>query len=496
MKKIKITEKQAKLLETLNSKKVLKVTKEQYNRIIESELNRPSLTETPELHEEEINEELFREFVNELYGLNEEGAPCKYEKLNKVMEAAGLIEGGKLVKEKFGKDARRVKDVVGKGLMKYEECGSVYEAVQYMEEAINRVEPEVGSPTYNSRQNTILQKGYNPNKGKYNPENEPNKIENLINDIKTIAVENKDEATSIIEDFLKVRSATKVSYLRQHDLEELLNILTTEFVNPRQDSMELDEREHLGGKRAVGLDILNVAPFSELPETRSNMGDYTTRMELRLPSLTTGDAAEIIFSKADLIGSEFQGPKMVHKNPGYIKIFKSKFGAEPVFVNITDKGADIDENLASKFRDWKDSYINAKKSYLSDLRDKGNSGLDEMDISSSGVDVTAPIGPLNQKPAFKSNVSTELEEANVNLKDVIINIPDEDYLRLIKRTPTFRNYFSNKQLEDLHVGDNKLTVNHTVYGKMKDQYPEGRTPFGLKNESKLTSKIYEALKKK
>ena len=48
MKKIKITEKQAKLLETLNSKKVLKVTKEQYNRIIESELNRPSLTETPQ----------------------------------------------------------------------------------------------------------------------------------------------------------------------------------------------------------------------------------------------------------------------------------------------------------------------------------------------------------------------------------------------------------------------------------------------------------------
>ena len=114
MKKIKITEKQAKLLETLNSKKVLKVTKEQYNRIIESELNRPSLTETPELHEEEINEDLFREFVNELYGLNEEGAECKYEKLNRVMEAAGLIEGGKLVKEKFGKDARNVKKVVGK----------------------------------------------------------------------------------------------------------------------------------------------------------------------------------------------------------------------------------------------------------------------------------------------------------------------------------------------------------------------------------------------
>lgn len=134
MKKIKITEKQAKLLETLNSKKVLKVTKEQYNRILESELNRPSLTETPELHQEEINEELFREFVNELYGMNEEGSECKYEKLTKVMEAAGLIEGGKLVKEKFGKDVKRVKEIVSKGLTRLEECGSVYEAVQMMEE--------------------------------------------------------------------------------------------------------------------------------------------------------------------------------------------------------------------------------------------------------------------------------------------------------------------------------------------------------------------------
>lgn len=132
MKKIKITEKQAKLLETLNTKKVLKVTKEQYNRIIESEL-RPSLTETPELHEEEINEELFREFVNELYGMNEEGKELRFEKVCKLMEAAGLIEGGKLVKEKFGKDPKKVKEVIGKGLKRLEECGSAYEAVELME---------------------------------------------------------------------------------------------------------------------------------------------------------------------------------------------------------------------------------------------------------------------------------------------------------------------------------------------------------------------------
>ena len=417
MKKIKITEKQAKLLETLNSKKVLKVTKEQYNRIIESELNRPSLTETPELHEEEINEDLFREFVNELYGLNEEGAECKYDKLNRVMEAAGLIEGGKLVKEKFGKDARKVKEVVGKGLMKLKECGSVYEAVQCMEEAINRTEPEVGSTEYNSRQNTILQKGYDPNKGKYNPENEPNKIENLINDIKTIAVENKDEATSIIEDFLKVRSATKVSYLRQHDLEELLNILTTEFVNPRQDSMELDEREHLGGKRAVGLDILNVAPFSELPETTAD----TTRdtLELRVPNFD-GNGSVVVTNK------DFFRPHVVkqippytnrpdHKFAGYVGEFKRMFGAEPVFTNIGEPyshegdrilGAKIDLNLAPKFRKRIELYDKSIKSDRDYSRSKGKQpNLDEMDTVSSNVGLTAP-----DMPAFKSNVNNELTD--------------------------------------------------------------------------------------
>jgi len=364
MKKIKITEKQAKLLETLNSKKVLKVTKEQYNRIIESEL-RPSLTETPELHEEDLNEELFREFVNELYGMNEEGKELRFEKVCKLMEAAGLIEGGKILKEKFGKDPKKVKEVISKGLKRLEECGSAYEAVELMEATLN--DPE-GDKVRDSLKNQLQGK---PSKD-YAPDVE--------NSYTPSSSKPKDDTINEPED--------KPEY--------------------RQLELPLDERERLGGKRAVGLDILKVAPFSELPESRSGMGDYTTRMELRLPSLTTGDAAEIIFSKADLIGSEFQGPKMVHKNPGYIKIFKSKFGAEPVFVNITDKGADIDENLAPKFREWKESYINAKKSYLSDLRDKGNSGLDEMDTSALAN--AQIVGPFGSEPAFKSNVNSELTD--------------------------------------------------------------------------------------
>lgn len=366
MKKIKITEKQARLLETLNSKKVLKVTKEQYNRIIESELNRPSLTETPELHEEEINEDLFREFVNELYGLNEEGAECKYDKLNRVMEAAGLIEGGKLVKEKFGKDARKVKEVVGKGLMKYEECGSVYEAVQYMEEAINRVEPEVGSPAYNSRRDTIDQFGYDPDKGKYGDD-----IKNLVNDIETIYKNNEEESHSIIKDFLKIRSASKVSNLRQHDLKKLLKILEDKFVNPNQGSMELDENDLINEAPELNIDkqrlIKDIEPI-ESDEFNYNGLDKSTIVNF----IKNGRPSEYYYNTIIDTMNKLLGTN--HKLDDY------KIERKPMNMTITDPSK-----------------------YGINPRDYGP--LDEFDSTMVGGSYE---GPLNHKPAFKSNVESEL----------------------------------------------------------------------------------------
>jgi hypothetical protein len=313
MKKIKITEKQARLLETLNSKKVLKVTKEQYNRIIESELYRPNLTETPELHEEEMNEGLFREFVNELYGMNEEGKDLKFEKVCKLMEAAGLIESGKIVKEKFENNTKNVKSVIGKGLKMYEECGSAYKAVEMMEEALDN------ETIRTSKERTLANDG------------EP-----------------------------------VVGYPKG------------------------------GGRREIGYSILHISPFSELPESEGS------QMSLSLPSLG-GEGRVIIKTKEDLIGREFQGPKMMHKQLGYIADFKNKFGTLPTFININDKGADIDLEKAPKFKETIELYRRNMQNDIDSQREVGGN-IDEMDSYSSG----SFEGPLNQKPAFETNVYESL----------------------------------------------------------------------------------------
>jgi hypothetical protein len=401
MKKIKITERQAELLKnSLNTKKVIKITESQYKSIIESEL-------TPEVTEEKkINEELFKEFINELYGMNEEGSKRKFEKLTKLMEVAGLIKGGKISKDKF-KDINNVKEVITKGLEMLEECGSEYQAVEMME----------GMTNADIKQSFTDQLQGKPSKN-YAPD-----------------VENSYTPSS--------------SKLKDDTTNEPEN-------NPeyRQLELPLDEREEFEGKRAVGLDILNVSPFSELPETRSDVKSAQDRIELTLPSLKYPDGTNTILSKDDLIGSEFQGPKMMHKNLGYIKIFKSKFGSEPVFTNITDKGAEIDLNLAPKFREWKVGGTKAKKGYME---------LDEMDIATSGVDVTAPVGPLNgannEEESFESNVAKKIYDLlKKNVENDSVTEENEEILDEATTTANAGNYaYDINAFQDVNMKGNHET---------------------------------------
>ena len=489
MKKIKITEKQAKLLETLNSKKVLKVTKEQYNRIIESELNRPSLTETPELHEEEINEDLFREFVNELYGLNEEGAECKYEKLNRVMEAAGLIEGGKLVKEKFGKDARNVKKVVGKGLMKYEECGSVYEAVQCMEESLSH-DDIVNS----SRRQTLQNDGPRISgfeKGDGNPEILQGKIRDL-------AMGNEFKSTEVLNFLNSKDGKTNLRQLKDlNDLQDLLSIVR-DAKDPNQDSMELDEREHLGANQIK----LNDLTFEKVKEFFPNFYQKSKGNQ------TNKDMLDDYYSYSDSIN--FPNPNdslTTIENKGIFEYWKNKTLAKYGDVTLEFNPDEVWSRRVKiinnpSFDNDEKRFVDIKRRDLDSWREKSNSGLDETslggDTASGGVgNISYDTQFGSGKPAFKSNVSTELEEA-VNLKDVVINIPDENKLKLIKNTSALNKYFSPFQLKGLKVGDNEMKVNHRVYGNIMPS--PHREIFSVRdndlNESKLTSKIYEALKKK
>lgn len=88
---------------------------------------------------------------------------------------------------------------------------------------------------------------------------------------------------------------------------------------------------------------------------------------------------------------------------------------------------------------------------------------------------------IKELKAIIKQVIKEETTPKRNLKDVVINIPDEGSLRLIQRTPTFQKYFNPAQLKGLGVGDNKITLNNFVYGRLKDQYPEGSKPFGIKD---------------
>lgn len=148
--KLKITKEQAKLLENLNKNKVLKITKEQFDKIVENEALSESLMDTAihskinkpmgntyqktanELSKGKVTEGLWESFINELYGVNESKSKT-YEKLIKLMEVAGYVSEGKLTKDKF-KDKEKVKDIILGGLQKLQETGSAYLAMETIEQ--------------------------------------------------------------------------------------------------------------------------------------------------------------------------------------------------------------------------------------------------------------------------------------------------------------------------------------------------------------------------
>jgi hypothetical protein len=166
MKKIKITEAQAKMLKEMDSSvikgKILKVSESQYKMIQEMEKlemanedmlagvsvpqsSLPSNKVTKNFSKsldkgvgKEIGK-LYEDFINEVYGLNE-GGESKYEKLISLMEAAGLIENSRLKKDKFGGNKAKVKNVMCHGLNEMEQGASDYNVMEAIEGRINEYE--------------------------------------------------------------------------------------------------------------------------------------------------------------------------------------------------------------------------------------------------------------------------------------------------------------------------------------------------------------------
>ena len=478
MKKIKITQKQAMMLENLNKQKVIKITESQYKRLIEGlnsgsnidrsfdnlmgkqlpyfKKNRTEITKYKNL-----SENLWESFVNELYGLNESSEKV-YETLINLMEACGYVENRKLSKTKFDGDKQKAKDVILGGLEKLHETGSPFMAMEAMEDIKKSLEaqltqrsgekpkPEDIAKKLKDLRNRELE--LNP---RINPTEEPADPNQLKLDLSEIdgeevptkmvpvSPEVEDEVDTITMDvplFIRTLEYSREDAKSDMDLHDIaqnaielskqygiLNMDNySEIFGGAEDGEPQPSGEEpineAGESGVVGLDILNHAPFSNLPETRKEMGDYTNRMEPTLPSLQDADGSVIMFSKQDFVDHEVQGPKMMHKFDGYITLFKKKFGEEPIFINIEDKGKFGRADIANeKFIEWKNRGLATKKSYMDNLRDSGDkSGLDEESVDEvTAMGGGSPVfGGPGGYPVGKLELKTEskIQEALNALK--------------------------------------------------------------------------------
>jgi hypothetical protein len=160
MKTIKITETQAKMLEKMNSKKVMKITKEQYDKLISLETtnlntedinksfisNMPDNTQKME-HSRNVGsvtkfkniselDDLWGNFISELYSISE-STDKKYNKLIQLMEVAGFIKDGKIKKSVFKGDKKLTTDIITSGLHIMEETNNPYRAIEHIESSVD-----------------------------------------------------------------------------------------------------------------------------------------------------------------------------------------------------------------------------------------------------------------------------------------------------------------------------------------------------------------------
>ena len=427
MAKIKITQKQALMLENLNKPKVLRITEAQYNAILKHEglgegavitqiaNSLPSKDKSEYIEavgsETRIkgvfkeSEGLWKEFVNELYGLNESGNQL-YEKLIKLMEACGYVENRKLSKTKFEGDKNTAKDVITSGLNKLQECGSPYMAMEHMENEYDRI-------TQSLKQQLTQ---------------EPTS---------QFSDEEKDK---------EIQRRRALELQRRRETGEM----------PIKEEGDEDVNNQNG---IVGLDILNYEPFRSLPDTRDEIGDYTVRMEPKLPSLDTADGSDTIFSKEDFTDRQLRGSEMSHTIPGYISKFRKLYNEDPIFINLTPGRFGKADITNEKFLNWREGGKAAKKSYMDSQRGQGmSSGLDEEEVD----EVTSMGGSGavfgNQGGDFPVG---KLRESGDDIYDEIadeLGISIDEFNYALDNSMAELNSIERIYFSDIYTQDEKLSM--------------------------------------
>jgi len=449
MRKLKITKEQAVILENLNlnNKKVMKVTKEQFDRIkdmvgVNTESANHSMTKdfTKKLPDNnsknqfiknrdsetkikgimESGDKIWSEFVNELYGLTESGEN-KYEKLIKLMEVNGYLENRKIKKSVFKDNKELAKDVILTGVYRLKEGASVYQAMEEME------------------------KSY----------------------------------TDMVNSFKQQLSKKPNKEFSEDDLLKKIQQKRSEELSRRKERGELNEVEEEG---IVGLDILNHFPFNQLPDTRKG-ADWQRGVpgwgKVYLPSIDSNGLTQII-AKDDFTYREVNGPKMVHKFNGYIQDFKQKFGEEPIF-KITPEADWYDkiQIINPKYLESKGIHDRGVQSWVDSERSAGRtSGLDEYDDMKEATFATSSgsfEGKMGEQNRFTTNVPDELEGL-VDEATTTVSTGNSQYA-----TPAFASseFFGNKGEKGKAPVNKGVTHKRTMFpnGKFVSEneltYPDG-----------------------
>ena len=393
MRKIKINEQQANMLKDLGKTKVLKVTQEQYNRILEverlvgmdlsesvdgefkkalpaSSRGEFNNTKLPGITESEETTGNYEAFINELYGMNE-GAETKYEKLCKLMESAGLINNNRLVKEKFRGDKNVVREIITMGLNEMSEGGSEYSAMEIMEELVNSNDAEA---------------------------NENEDYGFIGNQVRDFLIKYNSEFAD-----------GNIKYVERLFNNGNYNLAWTTMRKFNKDGMLREAEEQEG---IVGNDIVKYPPMSQL---RRERGDKPTEVKrVTIPSLDRLDGTRVLSCRAEIPGYSFTSSvgKLI-KFEGYIEAFKNKFNEEPIFKPTPENNFLDFDIINPVFTEARDRFKNGMSDAIDADPSLANEGeVDETTVAgasgmggSSGPFV-APMGsaPINRKP----NVGNEL----------------------------------------------------------------------------------------
>jgi hypothetical protein len=186
-----------------------------------------------------------------------------------------------------------------------------------------------------------------------------------------------------------------------------------EEVEPQPAGEELNELEvdDLCGdtEQAIGEELINYEPFKSLPDTRAEVESMGASL-VSLPSLDTGGATRMIFSKEDLFDHSFEDNGKEYNTSGYIDEFKRKHqGEEPIFCDIQ---VNTDRNIPNA------KIVNMPGMKSLDPRGQGpldEKEIDEVSSTTGSLGLSSPINPIGYEPK-KMETESKIYEALNALK--------------------------------------------------------------------------------